>query len=129
MSEPVKLNEFLADDRQVLSAALTFLDAFRDIREDIPATHIYSFLQVALEEGLGVHDYAQRVGMPSTTMTRHLLDLGTMTRKRKPGLGLLIQRMDPMDMRRHQTFLTPEGRALMHKVIRIMKHGRAFSPS
>jgi DNA-binding MarR family transcriptional regulator len=111
-------------DSRALNAALSVLDAFRAIRPDMPATHIYSFLTVALEEGLGVHEYARRAGIPQTTMTRHLLDLGSMDRKRQPGLGLLAQRMDPLDLRKHQTFLTPAGKAVAQKVIRILKHGR-----
>ncbi|HEY2532101.1 MAG TPA: MarR family winged helix-turn-helix transcriptional regulator [Xanthobacteraceae bacterium] len=108
------------EDARAISMALSVLDAFREVRADMPATHIYSFLTVALEEGLGVHEYAHRAGIPQTTMTRHLLDLGSMDRKRQPGLGLLAQRMDPADLRKHQTFLTPAGRAVVNKVIRSM---------
>ena len=111
-------------DCQAFATALNLLGAFLAVRPDMPATHICSFLVVAMEEGLGVHEYAARAAIPPTTMTRHLLDLGSMTRRRVPGLGLLIQRMDPMDMRKHQTFLTPQGKALAHKVMRIIKHGR-----
>jgi DNA-binding MarR family transcriptional regulator len=106
------------EDTRAINVALSVLEAFREVRADMPATHIYSFLTVALEEGLGVHEYARRAGIPQTTMTRHLLDLGSMDRKRQPGLGLLAQRMDPADLRKHQTFLTPAGRAVLNKVIR-----------
>jgi DNA-binding MarR family transcriptional regulator len=114
-------NSAASGDSRVLNAVLSVLDAFRVIRPDMPATHIYSFLTVALEEGLGVYEYARRAGIPQTTMTRHLRDLGSMDRKRQPGLGLLVQSMDPLDLRKHHTFLTPAGKAVAQKVIRILE--------
>jgi DNA-binding MarR family transcriptional regulator len=50
-------------------------------------------------------------------MTRCLLDMGERNRYKEPGFGLIMQRMDPMDMRRHQTYLTPQGRALWRRVL------------
>jgi DNA-binding MarR family transcriptional regulator len=117
-------NSAASGDSRALNVALSVLDAFRAVRSDMPATHIYSFLTVALEEGLGVHEYARRTGIPQTTMTRHLLDLGSMDRKRQPGLGLLAQCMDPSDLRKHQTFLTPSGKAVVQRVTRILRHAR-----
>jgi hypothetical protein len=73
---------------------------------------------VALDEGRGVIEYAERAGVAQSVMTRNLLDMGSHNRKREKGLGLVMQRMDPLDMRKHQTFLTSEGRALAHKIIR-----------
>jgi hypothetical protein len=54
-----------------------------------------------------------------------LLDFGLYTRKKAPGLGLVTQRMDPLNLRRHQSFLTSEGRALVHRVLRVMKGARS----
>jgi DNA-binding MarR family transcriptional regulator len=108
------------DDKAALFRALTFVDAFRKLRPTMPLQHAYTFLLVAMEEGLGVSEYAEKAGVPQTVMTRHLLDMGTHTRTRQEGLGILVSRMDPLDMRKHQTYLTPEGRALLHKIIRTM---------
>lgn len=93
----------------------------RAVRHDMPLQHAYTFMLVAMEEGLGVLDYAERAGVAQSVMTRNLLDMGSHNRKREPGYGLVLQRMDPLDMRRHQTFLTPEGKALAHKIIRAMR--------
>lgn len=103
-----------------LRDAVALLDVFRSVRATMPLQHAYTFLLVAMEEGLGVLEYAERAGVAQSVMTRHLLDIGLQTRKREPGLGLVIQRPDPLDMRKHQTFLTPAGKALLHKVMRCM---------
>ena len=75
---------------------------------------------VAQEEGLSVSEYAKQAGVGQTTMTRHLLDIGLQTRKREPGLNLVMQRQDPLDLRRHQAFLTDKGRALLTRVLDCM---------
>jgi DNA-binding MarR family transcriptional regulator len=100
-----------------LKTAMHLFDTFRALRPTMPLQHAYTFLLVAEEEGLGVKEYAERAGVPQTVMTRHLLDIGQMTRFREPGLGLVMQRQDPLDLRKHQSFLTPKGKALLHRVI------------
>ena len=107
-------------DNTVLRDALTLLDVFRAVRATIPLQHAYTFLLVAQEEGLGVQEYAERAGVAQSVMTRHLLDIGQQTRNRELGLGLVMQRPDPLDLRKHQTFLTNDGKALCHRVARCM---------
>jgi DNA-binding MarR family transcriptional regulator len=108
------------EEKAAIFRAMTFVDAFRKLRPTMPLQHAYTFLLVATEEGLGVSEYAEKAGVPQTVMTRHLLDMGSHTRTRNEGLGLVVSRMDPLDMRKHQTYLTSEGRALLHKIIRAM---------
>jgi DNA-binding MarR family transcriptional regulator len=115
LMNPTKLND---DERTTLKNVMQLMDAFRTVRPTMPLQHAYAFLMVALDEGLGVLDYAERSGVAQTVMTRHLLDIGRQNRRREPGYGLVVQRQDPMDLRKHQTFLTPEGRTLLHKIIR-----------
>jgi DNA-binding MarR family transcriptional regulator len=119
---PKRGESFLSQaDSDRLTIGLAFLEAFRTIRPTMPLQHAYAFMLVAMEEGLGVTEYAERAGVAQTVMTRHLLDIGMRNRRREEGYGLVVQRMDPMDMRKHQTFLTSEGRALIHKVLRALR--------
>jgi DNA-binding MarR family transcriptional regulator len=109
------------DEKVIIKKALAFLAEFRKIRKTMPLQHAYSLLLVALEEGLGVQEYAQLADVAQSVMTRNLLDLGSRNRKREPGYGLVDQRMNPMNMREHQTFLTPDGRALVKRLIMTVK--------
>lgn len=111
------------DERAAIRDAHSLIEVFSVLRHDIPSQTISSFLLVAMEEGLSVLDYAEKAGVAQSVMTRHLLDLGERNRRKEPGLGLVIQRPDPNDLRRHQTFLTPKGRAIYHKIVRIMRAG------
>ena len=103
----------------VISGLIDVLDAFRNAHPTMSLSHAILFLLVAHEEGLGVQEYTERANLAQSVATRYLLDMGSHTRKREPGAGLVVQRMDPLDMRKHQTFLSGEGKALLHKVQRI----------
>jgi hypothetical protein len=120
MKTPALTPDRASGNQTGLKDAVALLDVFRTVRPTMPLQHAYTFLLVAMEEGLGVLEYAERAGVAQSVMTRHLLDIGLQTRKREPGLGLVIQRPDPLDMRKHQTFLTQDGKALLHKIKRCM---------
>jgi DNA-binding MarR family transcriptional regulator len=106
------------EDTKAVKNVMVWMDAFRALRPTMPLQHAYTFLLVATTEGLTVSEYAERAGTSQTVMTRHLLDIGQMTRTREPGLGLVQHKTDPMDMRKHQVYLTPKGKALLHRIIR-----------
>ncbi len=91
---------------------LALFNEFRKIRPTMPLQYAYTFVLVAMNEGLSVQEYAQLADVSQSVMTRNLLDLGGRNRHKEPGFGLVTQRMNPEDMRRHQTFLTPDGLAL-----------------
>lgn len=113
-------------DKVAVGSLLQMLEPFRDRHPTMTLQMVISFLLVCLDEGTqGVRDYAQQANVSQTVMTRNLLDLGARARSGEPGLGLVQQRSDPLDLRRTQTFLTDTGTALAHKVIRALSHGCA----
>jgi DNA-binding MarR family transcriptional regulator len=95
-------------------------DPFTAVYSIMPIQQARTFLLVAMEEGLGVGEYARRAGANPTVMTRHMLDLGEMNRRHEPGLALVYTRPNPMNRRMHQVFLTPKGIALAHAVHRAL---------
>lgn len=110
------------DERDDLSKLLLALKPFFDIEHPVlPAAYIKAALLVATEEGLTVSDYAAKAGVSSTVMTRNLLDIGQINRKREEGLQLVEQVRDPLDLRKHRAKLTPQGRKMMHDVLRALR--------
>ena len=101
------------------------MDAFRAVRRIMPMQHAYTFLLVASEEGRGVQEYAERAGITQAVMTRILFALGSRSRGRERGYGLVQQGIDTTDARKHQTFLTAKGKALMREVVRLVSFGSA----
>jgi DNA-binding MarR family transcriptional regulator len=108
-----------APDRERLGVKnlLAALEPFRIVRGTMPLQYVFAFLLVAEEEGLGVVDYAKRAGVSISVMSRHLLDIGERNRHMEKGFGLVAFRSNPMELRRHEYFLTDKGRALLRKVL------------
>lgn len=85
---------------------------------DITVSMAISLLTVAMFERRSLREYAEMLELPTSTMSRHLLDLGIRTRKREPGLGLIDQGTDPEDSRKNVYRLTPKGRKLIDEITR-----------
>jgi DNA-binding MarR family transcriptional regulator len=84
--------------------------------ESPPISLIAAYWWVVMEPGLCVTEYAAKLGLPTSTTSRHLLDLGKRNRKGEPGMGLVTSRPNPHNRRRLEYMLTPKGRALAEKV-------------
>jgi DNA-binding transcriptional LysR family regulator len=97
---------------QLIGALLDGLRA-RGHRYPPPVSLLQAFCAVCDEEGLSMEEYAKRVELPQSTMSRHLLDLG------EPGLRLVTTRL-VLDARRHEYVLTERGRLLFNKIAEAM---------
>lgn len=91
----------------------------------MPAQYIVAFLMVATKEGRGVVDYAKQAGVSVSVMSRHLLDIGERNRHMEKGYGLVTYQPNPLELRKHEYFLTDKGRALYHQVIRHIERRKA----
>lgn len=105
-----------SDDKAVARALYLALKPFVAARSTIPSQLILAFLQVCMDEGLGVTDYARKADVAPTVMTRYLLDLAERNRVGEEGFGWITQERDVNDLRRHHARLTPKGLALLNQV-------------
>lgn len=101
---------------RLVSRLITLLDLFQQVHDRISIEQIKTFLAVAESEGRSVKEYADRSGIPMSTMSRHLLDLGERNRKKEEGLNLLEARRDQQDYRRWNYRLSPKGRKLFKDI-------------
>ena len=109
------------DEQAALLKCLLFMQAFRVIEPIMPMQQAYAFLLVAIEEGRGVQEYAERAGVTQPVMTRILLALGRHRQKGAAGYGLVQQVTDTEDSRKRQTFLTAKGEALIREILRLIQ--------
>ena len=109
------VTETEADKMKHLMRALS---AFKMLNETMPLQYVLTFLAVATDEGKGVKDYAQKMGVNNTTMSRHLLDIGPRNRQMKEGYGLVQYRANPLELRKHEYYITPKGRQLLSHLLR-----------
>jgi DNA-binding MarR family transcriptional regulator len=77
-----------------------------------PFLWMAAFAEVLLEPGLSVSEYAERLHVSKSTMSRALLDIGDRNRKGEPGVGLVTSRPNPLDRRQLEYMLTTKGHAL-----------------
>jgi DNA-binding MarR family transcriptional regulator len=122
-NRPVKaqMARLTKDEHTALHKCLLFMEALRVVNSIMPMQQAYAFLLVAMEEGCGVQEYAERAGVTQPVMTRILLALGQHRQKGAPGYGLVHQATDTHDLRKRQTFLTPKGKALMREIVRMIR--------
>ncbi len=77
------------------------MEPFRALRPAMPLQYVYLLLTVVVKEGQTVTEYAEKAGVPQTVMTRHLLEIGDRSRDKEKGLGLVTQKADMNDLRKH----------------------------
>lgn len=109
------------EERAAMRALFLALKPFRDINASMPLSYVTAFLLVAMEEGKGVSEYASKVDISPTVMTRNLLDIGDRNRQREEGYGLITQERDLFDLRKHNAKVTSKGKALAHHVVSVIK--------
>ena len=109
------------EEAKVLKGLERALMAFRLLNDTMPLQYVITFLAVATDEGKGVKDYAERLGVNSTTMSRHLLDIGPRNRQMTDGYGLVQYRPNPMELRKHEYYITPKGRQLLNHIMGAME--------
>lgn len=106
------------EEVKTIKRLVASLKTFRMLKETMPLQYVLSFLAVAMDEGKGVVDYADKLGVNTTTMSRHLLDIGPRNRLMGEGYGLIQNRPNPMELRKHEYYLTPKGRQLLTHVLK-----------
>ncbi len=109
------------EEKDELRKLLHAIEIMEELRKTMPLRYVKAFLLVALEEGEGVTEYAKQAGVALGVMSRHLLDIGDRNRHMKAGFGLVTQRTDPLELRKHQVMLTDKGKALAHRLARVLK--------
>lgn len=92
-------------------------------RDELPTTILNTFLGVALwghnnpkDEPLTIQELSDKVGLPYTTVSRHLRYLGEMERVGKPGYGLVDTEVYVLNRRQKIVKLTPKGRNLVDQL-------------
>jgi len=109
------------EPKRALQRLMAAIEHFRSIRHTMPLQYVHTFLLVARNEGLSLREYAEQAGVANSVMSRHLQDIGDRNRAMEPGFGLVTYRPHPMELRKHEYFLTPVGKALAHKIARTME--------
>jgi DNA-binding MarR family transcriptional regulator len=85
-------------------------------KRGIPISFLMVFLVVALDEGLGVNEYARRFGIDRRDMSRCLKNIGSSRNYRSKFYGLVTFRKPPTNKSGKMVFLTKKGKKLFDKL-------------
>ena len=72
-----------------LEAIQSILHQFMKYNANISIAVVSTFFTIAMNEGLRMTDYVAMTGLPKSTMSRHLLELGPATVSYTRGMGLI----------------------------------------
>ena len=109
-----------ADDRAALSRFLQAVDAMRVMHPEGKLRWLSELLQIAIEEGLEVGDYAANLDLDNSAVAIDVLALGPVLRG-GPGLDLIQTTPSSDKLRKHQVRLTPKGRKLIGEMLRHLR--------
>jgi len=102
-----------ANRARYLLRAATVFDAQR---RGIPISYLMVFLVVALDEGLGVNEYARRFGIDRRDMSHYLTGIGSGGNYRLRSYGLVTLRKSLTNKGGRRVFLTKRGKKLFDKL-------------
>jgi DNA-binding MarR family transcriptional regulator len=98
-------------------ALLYCVNTFLKLRSRMPLRGVQAFLLVARNPGLSVSDLARHAGVPISTMSKDLRDIGEETRAGEPGLGLVSSRAEGPE---RLYFLTSHGQGLLTRLLELL---------
>jgi DNA-binding MarR family transcriptional regulator len=112
-----------ADKRiiQSLLSALEPLSNIRDPRGPVTLRLATAFLAVASNEGQGLNEYARRLGIDRSVMSRYIHNLADRARNGDPGLGLISIDEGRRPNRQQEIFLTKKGHAVARAMQRSLR--------
>lgn len=90
--------------------------AMKYTHDQLSLMTLRTFLEVAHSEGSSVSELSESMGVPLSTTSRQLLDLGLRNRKKEEGHGLVESRITMGDLRRKEYYLTDRGRKLLEQL-------------
>ena len=94
----------------------SFLSQVMVIDDAMPIQQLAVFLAIARREGLSIAELAKALGLGRSSASRNVAALGDLHWQKKPGLYLVEDRIDPMELRKKQIYLTPKGRRLLEQI-------------
>lgn len=109
--------EFNPKETAALNQFLSSIHVFRGLSPAFPVSYIEALLAVALKPGQGSGEYAARMDKEKADASRILGVIGERPRRSDEAYHLISQYPDPLDSRKTQYYLTPQGYQVLKKLL------------
>lgn len=100
------------------------LSGIRILDDSLPVQTLAVFLEIASNpSGISITEVANKCGLASSSASRNVAALSDWHWLKRPGLGLVVSEVDPMECRRKNVKLTPKGKQVVDQLVAIMGRG------
>jgi DNA-binding MarR family transcriptional regulator len=125
MSDNDDSQKISEEERRACAWLFAGVRVFSLARKRMTLSHLTTFINIAIEDGLSVSELAARCGVNDYVVSKHLRDLGAVNRRHGTGLGwvTVVQRVHG-DRRERRVILTHRGYAFARKFLRAMDRAR-----
>lgn len=96
------------------------LNTIRILDTTLPIQTMVALLVVAVEEGQSVSEVARRAGLQQSSASRNVSSLTDWSYNKRPGLGLVEYRQDPMNLSIKALHLTKKGAQVLRQIAAIL---------
>lgn len=101
--------------------AFRLVRTLRTVDSDMSLMVAETFLLICQDEGIGVKDLSERVGVTVAGSSRHVSHLSRQGRNGKPGLDLIELRERVDDRRYKGCYLTKKGKLLRDSLLGVIQ--------
>ena len=108
------------EDTTKLRSLLNVLGEFRALDSEMQMQQAVTLLTIALTEGLTLNELTDRTQQASSSASRNVAALSSRNRNGKAGHGLVINKEDPVDIRKKLHHLTPKGETFVQRLVEMM---------
>ena len=107
-------------EADTIAGMIAAIELFRAMDTDMPSPTIATFLQVVSSPGLSIQDVADALRVSQSTASRNVFYLSKDKTSTTPGLDLVESRVNALDRRQKQLFLTQKGEHLAATLRRVL---------
>lgn len=113
--------DFSTDEREQLKKLQRVLRIIKQYSKQFPISYLEGFLEIALKQGLGSTEYAERLDETKGNGSRILGVLGKRNRRNEQVLNWVDQIDDEHDSRKTHYFISNKGNILIKKILKEME--------
>lgn len=114
--------EYTPEEMASFKKLLRAFEHFKKLSPSMPLSYMEGMLHVALKQGLGTVEYAQRMEYNKDNTSRILGVMGARPRRTEDPYHLLEQCNDPVDSRKTHYYVTTKGNQLLKKLHQELEH-------
>ena len=113
--------DYTPEEREQFKRLQRTVRVLKKINQQFPVSFLDGLLEIALKQGLGSTEYAERLDTSKGNGSRILGTLGDRPRRTEVVYEFITQEDDPLDSRKTHYFITTKGNALLKQLAREME--------